>query len=96
MVWLVERLADNGSTIAVLLILLVVVGMILCSMIKGKAFSCDGCSGDCAGCGGACPSASLELTAEQRAELEAFRQRSREWSRDQSMKQGQEQSEARQ
>ena len=68
-------LAQNGSTLVVLLILVAIVGAILRSMIKNKALSCDGCSGECAGCGGVCPTFDIEFTTEQQAELEALRQR---------------------
>ena len=74
-------LAQNGSSLVVLLILVAIVGAILRSMIKNKTLGCDGCSGECAGCGaacgpsGTCPTFNIELTAEQQAELETLRQR---------------------
>ena len=65
-------LAQYGSTIVVLLIVIAVVVAILRSMVKNKTLSCDGCTEDCACCGGVCPTATIELSDEQTAALEAF------------------------
>lgn len=69
-------LAENASTIVVLLVLAVIVGAIIRSMIKNRCIG--GCSGDCGSCGTACSTPKIKLTPEQEEQLRAIRAKSEE------------------
>ena len=48
-------IADNAATIIAAAVVLILIGVAVFSLVKGKKKSSGVCTGDCAGCGAGCP-----------------------------------------